>query len=255
MYSADAEVYDAAWAPVLLPMARRLLEELPLLEAQRVLDAGTGTGILLHPVRAAAPSAIILGADIAEGMLRVARKSSPVPLTATELDRIAFKGEAFDVAVMAFVLHHARDPKAMLKEIGRTLRPDGVLGIATWGEYEECPALEAWDEELDRAGAPDLKNVAIANHDLVDDPDKLRRALEKAGFTPTTVWMERFSYPWDPSALEAYVLGLGRRRRRFSSLDPSRQSELLNRARAKIASMSEDEKAYQVDVVFAVARV
>jgi SAM-dependent methyltransferase len=254
MYSADAEAYDRGWAPVLLPMGRRLLDELPLAEARRVLDAGTGTGVLHDALRATAPRATIVGADIAEGMLHEAQGKSQFPLTATELDRIAFRDGVFDIAVMAFVLHHARDPKAMLEEVGRVLRHGATLGVATWGEYEECPALEAWDEELDRAGAPDVGDVSIANHDLLDDPEKLGAVLTKAGFAPAEVWMERFSYQWAPAALETYVLGLGRRRRRFESLSPSQRPRLLSRARAAIAAMSDEERAYRVDVVFAVAR-
>jgi hypothetical protein len=142
----------------------------------------------------------------------------------------------------------------MLKEIARTLRDGGMLGVATWGEYEECPALEAWDEELDRAGAPDVGDISIANHDLLDDPDKLRSVLDRSGYAPITVWMERFSYAWDPVMLERYVLGLGRRKRRFESLDPVRQSQFRKAARQTVDAMNDDERAYRVDVVFAVAR-
>jgi hypothetical protein len=45
-FSRGAETYLRPWAPVLRPHAVRLLDELPLANALRVLDLGTGVGAL-----------------------------------------------------------------------------------------------------------------------------------------------------------------------------------------------------------------
>ena len=53
------------------------------------------------------------------------------------LERLPFCDNTFDAAVNVVTLEHVRDPKAVLTEIGRVLKPGGRLLLVTPFEWEE----------------------------------------------------------------------------------------------------------------------
>src|ERR1051325_9700449 len=98
-YSGKAIAYASHWSPVIRPMALPLLPALPLRTAGRVLDVGTGAGALLADLHDAAPDAIVLGVDRAEGMLRVARQSGHHLLAVTDAQHLGIRSGTIDVVL------------------------------------------------------------------------------------------------------------------------------------------------------------
>ncbi len=134
-YSSEAEAYRDLWAPVLVGLARWLLDELPLKEARRVLDLGCGVGALLPHLDKAAPEALIVGLDRTEGMVALGPRD--FPLLVGDAAELPFADGSVDAVVMAFMLFHLPRPIAGLAEAWRVLKPGGWIGLLTWGEERE----------------------------------------------------------------------------------------------------------------------
>ena len=153
-YSSEAEAYRDLWAPVLVELARWLLDEFPLEEARRVLDLGCGVGALLPHLHKVAPRARIVGLDRAEGMVALGPRD--FPLLVGDAAELPFADGSFDAVVMAFMLFHLPRPTAGLAEAWRVLKPGGWIGLLTWGEERESRARSQWVEELDAEDATEF---------------------------------------------------------------------------------------------------
>ncbi|MBM3264318.1 MAG: bifunctional demethylmenaquinone methyltransferase/2-methoxy-6-polyprenyl-1,4-benzoquinol methylase UbiE [candidate division Zixibacteria bacterium] len=102
----------------------------------RILDVGVGTGDLaLALVRRSAPPRIVIGVDLASGMMRIGQSkakknaSRPVRFVCGDAETLPFAAETFDGAMVAFGVRNFADVPAGLRSIRRTLRPGGRLVV------------------------------------------------------------------------------------------------------------------------------
>lgn len=118
-----------------------LLSQASIAPGHRVLDFGCGTGTLTLMTQAAALEARVMGVDVDEGALSIARAKAASANSALTFLKISsgtlpFEDGSFDRVVSCLVFHHLRrDEKvAALAECRRVLRPSGEIHIADWGQ-------------------------------------------------------------------------------------------------------------------------
>lgn len=112
---------------------RFLLGRLKLAADDRVLDVGTGTGVLLpYLFELVGPEGRITAIDIAENMIEKARTKYagfPIEFIVGDATFLAKPPETYDAVVCYSVFPHFVDPKVTLSSLAKMLKPQGRLII------------------------------------------------------------------------------------------------------------------------------
>ncbi len=255
-YTQISADYATHWEPVIRPMAKELFGTLPMKDAWRVLDVGTGTGAHLNDFAESASKGRVVGVDMSEGMLSIAKQRSNSAFAVMNAEELAIVPDTFDVATLIFVLFHLPNPVDGLREVGRVLRPGGVVGLTTWGEGHGVPGNDIWIEELDALGAgPDPRNPRVVQHDRMDTLEKLEGLLHGAGYELIRVWNRTSEYRWSADALLELQAGIGLPMRRLQTLSPQAQSACHKRVAERFTELSKEDLTFRPDVLFATGRM
>ena len=250
-YGFEAEAYRDLWAPVLVGLARWLIDELGLHGSERVLDLGCGVGALLPSLRAVAPETVVVGLDRTEGMVKLAPRT--FPLVVGDAVGLPFRDRSFDTVTMVFMLFHVPQPSTALAEVRRVLRPGGRVGILTWGKERESRACAEWVRALDAAGAAEYGGK-LSWHEQVDSPRKTIELLREAGFEHATARMEAFVQRPTCEEFLARRTNLGCCRFRLESLNEGSRRGLLERTRSWLGELSPDDFESRSEVIVTVGR-
>jgi SAM-dependent methyltransferase len=172
-----------------------LLARLGLVGGESVLEVGCGTGALTLPLAAAVGEhGSIVGIDISEPMLRVARQRveerglQNVTLRLGDAQVFAFEPSAFDLATSRMGVMFFADPTAAFRNIGSAVKPSGRLVFACWAPLAENRHwLISYDIAVRYLGPPAPPPAHEPGPLAFGDPDYIHRVLAAAGFVEVNI--------------------------------------------------------------------
>ena len=142
-YNQLAAVYDLRWRDYIVNTLSFLKSWVEISPTDTVLDIACGTGEFERLLLTEYSSQQIVGIDISEKMLAIAKlKCSAYPQVSFQTasaSSLPFDSNSFDVIVSANSFHYFDEPLAALKEMRRVLKPDGKVIILDWcKDYLVC---------------------------------------------------------------------------------------------------------------------
>jgi phosphatidylethanolamine/phosphatidyl-N-methylethanolamine N-methyltransferase len=131
-YELYAPVYDFIFDWIFAPGREAAIRHLSLRPTDSVLEVGIGTGLNLplYP-----PTCRLTGIDLSQEMLdkaveRVQTLTMPdVTLKVMDATSLDFADNEFDKALATYTISAVPDPVAVLREMRRVVKPDGVIVI------------------------------------------------------------------------------------------------------------------------------
>jgi SAM-dependent methyltransferase len=179
-----------------LYFARPASDLLPLLHlhpGSRLLDVGTGTGVVATlAADLVGPAGLVVGIDPAIDMLRHRTEHSRVKVVVGELPRLPHPDTSFDAVAAAFVLTHVPDYAGALRALLNVLRPGGRLAIAAWSRSpSSTPPGEVWQAVVEDFVTKEALRAALRTalpwEEAFSKPVFLEAALATAGVTQVLV--------------------------------------------------------------------
>jgi len=152
--------YEAFFVPITARLVGPLLDAAGVGRGTRVGDVASGPG---HVAAGAAErGASVIGVDVAEGMLSLARRHHPeLEFRHADAEALPFADGSFDAVVANFVLLHVGRPEQAAAEFARVLGRDGRLALTVWDVPERARFLGVLVDAVAAAGASPPPDIPV----------------------------------------------------------------------------------------------
>jgi SAM-dependent methyltransferase len=203
-----AENYDRFMGRYSVPLAGALVEAAGLADGSRCLDVGCGPGALIAALVERFGVDGVVAVDPSEPFVAAARSRFPgVDVRLATAEDLPFDADGFDAAFASLVVHFMTDPVAGLREMGRVVRPGGLVAATVWDfAGGRGPLSLFWRAvvELDPDAVTESKLAGTRQGHLVELAEQagLVDPVEKL-LTVTSAYGS-FEEWWEP-----YTLGVG----------------------------------------------
>jgi ubiquinone/menaquinone biosynthesis C-methylase UbiE len=130
-----------------LPITLPVIEKMQVEATDNVMDVGCGSGWLSRWLSKLVPEGRVVGMDISDEMIRIARRTSVdndnILFIRGEVGEIPWEPNFFTKAISVESAYYWPDPTAGAKEIHRVLRPGGTAWILI-NYYRDNPYCHQW---------------------------------------------------------------------------------------------------------------
>jgi SAM-dependent methyltransferase len=256
-YNAAADFFDAAPLAFWDRIGRRTVERMSLKRGAHVLDACCGSGASAIPAaQAVGPDGRVLGVDLAENLLALARSKAQrqglahAQFRRADIESLDPSTETFDAVSCVFGIFFLPDMPTGVRGLWRLVRPGGQLAITTWGpRFAEPGSTAFWDAV--RCERPDLYK-SFSPWDAITDPLALTAMMREGGAPAGEVVAEAGVQPLT-SVDDFWTIALGSGYRgTIEQLDRAAAERVRKATLARLVAL--DVKSVETNAVFAIAR-
>ncbi|PYS16046.1 MAG: hypothetical protein DMG17_13040 [Acidobacteria bacterium] len=166
-----------------------------------VLDVGCGSGTLLGLLKHRGFR--VTGLDFSAEAAAIAKAENGVDVAVGSLEEAHFPAESFDVVTLFHVMEHVTNPRLVLAEVSRVLKPNGVAIL-------QVPNIESWQFKIFGAR---WYGLDIPRHVIDYSRNSMLKLLADSGFVVNRI--RHFNLRDNSPALVSSV---------FPSLDPVSRS-------------------------------
>ncbi|MFF2115354.1 class I SAM-dependent methyltransferase [Rhodococcus koreensis] len=180
--SAFVPAFFAQWAPILCDAAG-------VAPGQRVLDVGCGTGIVARTAAdLVVPDGTIVGVDLNEAMLTVARRvvRPDIEFRQGNADALPLPDQSFDTVLCQMSLMFFPDRPQALLEMARVVTPGGRVAVAVPGALDAQPAFAPFVDMAARHAGPEAMSL-LGTYFVCGNLEELTGLVESAGLQVTTI--------------------------------------------------------------------
>ena len=191
----------------------RLVADARLRSGMRVLDLGSGTGYpALLGAQTVGPSGGVIGLDLAEQMLAVARRKATalglanVTFRTSDVTTLPFDANSFDAVTSRFCLMFLPEIPKAAAEIARVLKPGCWVAAAVWSAPDKNPSIGLSMEAVKQVVELPLPDPTAPGIFRLAKPGDLAGMLQQAGLVDVTD--QEFLAEWSYTSAEEYYTSL-----------------------------------------------
>lgn len=187
---------------------KRTIKRLKDFNPDKILDIATGTGDFAIAATKLGEKVAVVGIDISEGMLSVAREKikkmqleQQVSVQKADSENLPFEDGLFDASIVGFGVRNFENLKRGLIEIFRVIKPGGVFFVLEFSKPAKTPFKQVYNfyfkrvlPFIGRMVSKDKRAYTYLPESVSEFPDgeQFLAILAEVGFTDNKYYSQTF---------------------------------------------------------------